>query len=89
MIKHTNNNCDLRRKTSIMDPMNFHNLRIDFKDCMVIFVVLTVLLLSILAVSAAPSPEMMSWVKPRNDELGITKQMKPNPLFIKGCNHIG
>ena len=30
--------------------------------CMVIFVVLTVLLLSILAVSAAPSPEMMSWV---------------------------
>ena len=34
----------------------------DFKDCMVIFVVLTVLLLSILAVSAAPSPEMMSWV---------------------------
>ena len=31
MIKHTNNNCDLRRKTSIMDPMNFHNLRIDFK----------------------------------------------------------
>ena len=62
MIKHTNNTCDLRRKTSIVDPMNFHNLRIDFKDCMVIFVVLTVLLLSILAVSAAPSPEMLSWV---------------------------
>ena len=62
MINHTNNNRDLRRKTSIMDPMNFHNLRIDFKDCMVIFVVLTVLLLSILAVSAAPSPEMLSWV---------------------------
>lgn len=59
MIKHTNNNCDLRRKTSIMDPMNFHNLRIDFKDCMVIFVVLTVLLLSILAVSAAPNPNIM------------------------------
>ena len=34
----------------------------DFKDCMVIFVVLTVLLLSILAVSAAPSPDMMAWV---------------------------
>ena len=62
MIKHTNTTCDLRRKTSIMDPMNFHNLRIDFKDCMVIFVVLTVLLLSILAVSAAPSPEIMAWV---------------------------
>lgn len=59
MIKHTNNTCDLRRKTSIMDPMNFHNLRIDFKDCMVIFVVLTVLLLSILAVSAAPNPNIM------------------------------
>ena len=62
MIKHTNNNCDLRRKNSFADPMTFRNLRIDFKDCMVIFVVLTVLLLSILAVSAAPSPEMMSWV---------------------------
>lgn len=59
MIKHTNNTCDLRRKTSIVDPMNFHNLRIDFKDCMVIFVVLTVLLLSILAVSAAPNPNIM------------------------------
>ena len=62
MIKHTNNNCDLRRKTSLTDPMTFRNLRIDFKDCMVIFVVLTVLLLSILAVSAAPSPDMMAWV---------------------------
>ena len=62
MIKHTNNNCDLRRKNSFTDPMTFRNLRIDFKDCMVIFVVLTVLLLSILAVSAAPSPDMMLWV---------------------------
>lgn len=62
MIKNTNVTCDLRRKNSIVDPMNFRNLRIDFKDCMVIFVVLTVLLLSILAVSAAPGPEMMSWV---------------------------
>jgi hypothetical protein len=62
MIKHTNNPCDLRRKTSLTDPMTFRNLRIDFKDCMVIFVVLTVLLLSILAVSAAPSPDMMAWV---------------------------
>ena len=62
MIKHTNNHCDLRRKTSITDPMTFHNLRIDFKDCMVIFVVLTVLLLSILAVSAAPNPDMMLWI---------------------------
>ena len=62
MIKHTKTTCDLRRRNSIADPMNFHNLRIDFKNCMVIFVVLTVLLLSILAVSAAPGPEMMSWV---------------------------
>ena len=62
MIKHTNNTCDLRRKTSLTDPMTFRNIRIDFKDCMVIFVVLTVLLLSILAVSAAPSPDMMAWV---------------------------
>ena len=62
MIKHTNNPCDLRRKTSLTDSMTFRNLRIDFKDCMVIFVVLTVLLLSILAVSAAPSPDMMAWV---------------------------
>ena len=62
MIKNTNVTCDLRRKNSIADPMNFRNFRIDFKDCMVIFVVLTVLLLSILAVSAAPGPEMMSWV---------------------------
>ena len=62
MIKHTNTPCDLRRKTSITDPMNFRNLRINFNDCMVIFVVLTILLLSILAVSAAPGPEMMSWV---------------------------
>ena len=62
MIKHTNNPCDLRRKTSLTDPMTFRNLRIDFKDCMVIFVVLTVLLLSILAVSAAPGPDMMAWV---------------------------
>ena len=62
MIEHTNNNCDLRRKNSFVDPMTFRNLRIDFKDCMVIFVVLTVLLLSILAVSAAPSPDMMLWV---------------------------
>ena len=61
MINRNNNTCDLRRKTSLTDPMTFRNLRIDFKDCMVIFVVLTVLLLSILAVSAAPSPEMMSW----------------------------
>ena len=62
MIKHTNTTCDLRRKTSIADPMTYRNLRISFKDCMVIFVVLTVLLLSILAVSAAPSPELMTWV---------------------------
>ena len=62
MIKNTNVTCDLRRKNSIVDPMNFRNLRIDFKDCMVIFVVLTVLLLSIFAVSAAPSPDMMAWV---------------------------
>ena len=62
MIKNTNVTCDLRRKNSIVDPMNFRNLRIDFKDCMVIFVVLTVLLLSILAVSADPSPDMMAWV---------------------------
>ncbi|MBP5700453.1 MAG: hypothetical protein J6W71_06395 [Methanobrevibacter sp.] len=62
MIKHTKTTCDLRRRNSITDPMNFHSLRIDFKNCMVIFVVLTVLLLSILAVSAAPGPEMMSWV---------------------------
>ncbi len=62
MIKHTNNHCDLRRKNSFTDPMTFHNLRIDFKDCMVIFVVFAVLLLSILAVSAAPNPDMMLWV---------------------------
>ena len=62
MIKHTDDICDLRRKTSLTDPMTFRNIRIDFKDCMVIFVVLTVLLLSILAVSAAPSPDMMAWV---------------------------
>ena len=62
MIKHTNTTCDLRRKNSIADPMTYRNLRINFKDCMVIFVVLTVLLLSILAVSAAPSPDMMLWV---------------------------
>lgn len=62
MIKETNTHCDLRRKNSFADPMTFHNLRIDFKDCMVIFVVFTVLLLSILAVSAAPNPEMMIWV---------------------------
>ena len=59
MIKHTNNPCDLRRKTSLTDSMTFRNLRIDFKDCIVIFVVLTVLLLSILAVSAAPNPNIM------------------------------
>ena len=62
MINRNNNTCDLRRKTSLTDSMTFRNLRIDFKDCMVIFVVLTVLLLSILAVSAAPSPDMMLWV---------------------------
>lgn len=62
MINRNNNTCDLRRKTSLTDSMTFRNLRIDFKDCMVIFVVLTVLLLSILAVSAAPSPDMMAWV---------------------------
>ncbi|AMK14651.1 hypothetical protein [Methanobrevibacter olleyae] len=62
MIKETNTHCDLRRKNSFVDPMTFHNLKIDFKDCMVIFVVFTVLLLSILAVSAAPNPEMMIWV---------------------------
>ncbi|WP_297979171.1 hypothetical protein [uncultured Methanobrevibacter sp.] len=62
MIKHNNTPCDLRRKNSFTDPMTFNNLKINIKDCMVIFVVFTVLLLSILAVSAAPSPDMMIWV---------------------------
>lgn len=62
MIRGTNNTCDLRRKTDLRDPMTFNNLRINFKDCMVIFVVFTVLLLSILAVSAAPNPELMLWI---------------------------
>ena len=62
MVRHTNNPCDLRRKTSIADSMFIHNLRIDLKDCMVIFVVITVLLLSILAVSAAPNPDLMLWI---------------------------
>ena len=62
MIKHTNNTCDLRRKTDLRDPLTFNNLRINIKDCMVIFVVFTVLLLYILAVSTAPNPELMLWV---------------------------
>ncbi len=55
----TENRCDLRRKNSFTDPMNLNNYRINPKDCMVILVVLTVLLLSILAVSAAPNPNVM------------------------------
>ncbi len=62
MVRHNNNTCDLRRKQDLMDPLTFNNLRINVKDCMVIFVVFTVLLLSILAVSAAPSPDLMLWV---------------------------
>ena len=62
MVKYNNNTCDLRRKQDLRDPLTFNNLRINIKDCMVIFVVFTVLLLSILAVSAAPSPDLMLWV---------------------------
>jgi|GEM_PF-5747818 len=59
-MKHSSPNPrDLRRKNSFIEPMNFINLRINFYDCMVILVVLTVLLLSILAVSAAPNPNVM------------------------------
>ena len=46
MIRDTNNTCDLRRKTSLRDPMTFNNLRINLNDCMVIFVVFTVFLRS-------------------------------------------
>ncbi len=60
MIKHSNQHpCDLRKKNSFTDPMNFINYNINFYDCMVILVVFTVLLLSILAVSAAPNPNIM------------------------------
>ena len=62
MTRHTNNRCDLRRKTDLTDPLTFNNLRISINDCMVIFVVIAVLLLSILAVSAAPNPELMLWI---------------------------
>lgn len=60
MLKSTNyTQCDLRKKSTVNDFMIYNKIRLSFKDCMVILVVLTVLLLSVAAVYAAPNPSLL------------------------------
>lgn len=54
-----NTPADLRRKQSIETYIRYKRLRISIQDCMVILVVIAILLFSIIAVSATPSPNVL------------------------------
>ncbi len=45
---------DLRKKSSIVDEINYYS--IDIQSCMVVLVVITALLLSVISVVAAQNP---------------------------------
>lgn len=45
---------DLRKKSSIVDEINYYS--IDIQSCMVMLVVMTALLLSVISVAAANAP---------------------------------